>query len=381
MKIGILTFHRAYNYGAVLQAYALNRILNGKGADTETIDYTPNQFLRYYKYSIKPSFSRKYLMSKVKALLLYRTINRRCRTFDRFVDKYIKLSPKKYDTIGDFANGEVNYDLYIAGSDQVWNYSLADFDPIFFLDFPDASGKKKYSYAASIGKEEIPEGLLDDYHQRLKDFEIISVREKKDALTVRQLVDKQVVISCDPTLLLTAVEWKRLIKEDNQDDYILVYYVIKSKELLKNAAELSQKTGLKVKCLSSNMAFDSLSGRLTNKYGFEIDNTASPTEFLQAILNASYVMTNSFHGTVFSILFHKQFLSSTVRDNGVENNRNINILEILGLEDRKLEKGIEQIFDIVNWETVDQSIEAIKKSSVEYLEHIIRENDNDKSLY
>ena len=376
MKIGILTFHRAYNYGAVLQAYALNSVLNKKGTDTETIDYTPDQFLRYYKKIIKPSFSRKYLVSKVKAFLLFRTISRRCRVFDQFVDEFIKLSPKKYDITSDFANGEVIYDVYIAGSDQVWNYSLADFDPIFFLDFPDASSKKKYSYAASIGKEEIPEDLLDDYHRRLKQFEIVSVREKKDALIVRQLVNKQVILSCDPTLLLTADEWKELIKEEHQNDYILVYYVIKSKKLLKKAAELSQKTGLKVKCLSSNMAFDSLSGRLTNRYGFGIDNTASPIEFLQAILNASYVMTNSFHGTVFSILFHKQFLSSTVRDNGVEICRITNILETLGLEDRKLEKGIGQIFSTVNWEKVDQSIELIKEKSVEYLEQIIRENDN-----
>ena len=215
-KIGILTYHRAYNYGAVLQAYALQSAIQNINYNVEIIDYCCDY--------IEKIGSEKSIKNIIKFILSGRRINQTKKKFVKFRNDKLNLSNNDFnrDTIKEIAD---LYDIYIVGSDQVWNYQGSNFDKTYFLDFVKQNTKKK-SYAASFGISKIPPKYEKEYIRLLNKFSDISVREKQGINIINNLLGKDCELVLDPTLLLSKKEWKEKTSISNR--------IIKEKYLLKS---------------------------------------------------------------------------------------------------------------------------------------------------
>ena len=375
-RIAVVTFHRAYNYGAVLQACALTWALRENGAVCELLDYYP----RYFKnmYCVLPSniFSSSGMKTLFCHTFLWHILAKRNKGFERFLKENASLSETSYD---DLKNTALPYDAFIAGSDQIWSPSIARFDPVFFLSTEVFSGKLKYSYAASFGLPYIPEELRSAYQKRLNDYRLVSVRERSGISIIESLTGKKSVVSCDPSLLPEIETWNKLCGETPviKGEYIFLYYVKQPAEIREYAARLAEKTNCKVVCLSCIFSNSNrnrifyMSGTADRKDGFLCANTASPDEFLNLIKYAKYVLTSSFHGTVFSILFHKLFLTQTVWNDGGRNERVLNLLDSFALTGRSINEANHDINRKVNWREIDEKIYKLRREGVKYLQMIL----------
>ena len=218
-RIGILTFHTAINYGAVLQAYALQKYLNEQGYDCEVIDYQCKKINDNYKIlKIKSKNLKKIIISFLKAPLLF--LQR--KKFKKFVINNIRLSNQKYYPYN-ITSSNKYYDCFITGSDQVWNLSLTNNDMSYFLDF---ATKKRISYAASNGTEEISEKDFKKVSNYLQKFSAISVREKGLQNSLMNKISISIIKVLDPVFLLDVESWNNLLPNFNcKEKYILAYII------------------------------------------------------------------------------------------------------------------------------------------------------------
>ena len=329
-KVAILTFHRTNNYGAALQAYALQKVLNEK-YEAEILDYR-NPYLEslYLQNNLN-------IKSKIRVIarrLVYpkRTaqLDKRRRRFEKFFEQYFVLSDTAYSQ-DNVAQADGRYDAFIAGSDQVWNLHLSRGDWNYFLEF--VPPEKRYSYAASIAMNRTDEGnerIRDDLNQ----FQSILVRESKAVDFLSAIgVTKPVTAVSDPVFLLGADKWRELIPSDSnpraKKKYVLLYTVANATNSLEFAKRLAQRENLAVVSLSSKQSVNVAEG-VTNILD------AGPIEFLEYIRNASFVVTSSFHALAFSVIFNVPFYYELCRDGGNNNERLENVAGILHLKDREI---------------------------------------------
>ncbi len=371
-RIAIVTFHRAYNYGAVLQACALNRFLKDKAVLCDVLDYYPKYFHKMYHILPYRYFSANGNKTLVCHLLLFNVLSRRNRGFERFLRRNVSLSQNTYSSLNGVC---LPYDAYIAGSDQIWNTAAAKFDPAFFLSMNLFSNKAKYSYAASFGLKKIPNELKDAYLKRLDDFRMISVREESGVSIVEELIGRSPEVVCDPTFLLDTKIWDDICgdKKIIDGDYIFLYYVKQPTEIREFAMQLAKDKHCKVVCLScyfvenNRLKYNFLSGKEDRSCGFLSVNSASPDEFVNLIKHAKYVLTSSFHGTVFSALYHKSFLSQTIWNDGSSNERVVNLLNKLGLLNQSINSKFPNIDNEINWDIVDNAVNKLRQDGSNYL--------------
>lgn len=336
MKIGIITIHKINNYGSVFQAFALQDTCEKLGYKTEIIDYLfPNEFqssIGVKSASIKVRRKDKF----IKYLYALELIKQH-KGIASFVERYQHLSPKEYLSPTDLAANAPNYDIYLTGSDQLWNPNYCSGDPSFFLEFAPAD-KKRVAYAASFGVSSVGKEYADKFSTYLKKYSAIGVRENSGVKLVEELTErKDTEVVLDPTLLLNKNEWskiavpQRLVKEK----YILCYYLNYSFDSFpyvdKLAKHIQQITGYKlVKVARPPKKFYE-----ANTYHVV---GASPEEFLALVRDAELVLTTSFHGTAFAVNFEKP-LFSVVASRKSGDSRQISLLNNVGLSDRVLEMG------------------------------------------
>ena len=364
MKVRIVTFHRAHNYGAVLQCFALNTFISNLGFLCDTLDYWPSCFKEWY-YCWRPfKLFHPPVKTWVKRFSIRKILRKRNKNFEVFIKTYIPLTNKTYYDHGSLNKMSSDVDVYVAGSDMIWNYKCCRFDPVYFLDFHDAKDKKRISYAASFGDDSIPDDKLNEYRRRIGLFDLISVRESQGKEYVRSLINSKAIINCDPTLLLTTEQWIDSFElTDKGEKHIFVYYVEMTQDLQKAALELSKQHGFKVVSMPCNTKKEMLSG-LNDKYLCDIfDSTGSPLDFLSYVYNSEYILTNSFHGLVFSLLFHKKFLVKLDNDNHI-NVRAKNLMSLVGVESREFNKC--DINDNIDWEYVDKKINILRNEARVY---------------
>lgn len=363
-RIGIITFHRAINYGAVLQTVGLYQTLKNmkksSGIEIEIIDYR-NAFIEKM-YSPFYSYNDSLIKSLVKVPLYFGLKFSKKRKFMDFIKENVILS-KKYTQMN-INDAETEYDIIITGSDQVWNDRCAEFDAVYFLNFVKESFKKN-SYAASLGMKKIPQELEKEYKERLQDFNNLSVREESANVKLTQLLErKDIQTVLDPTLICDEMMWKKMASElFAQEKYILLYMVNSPIELLEFAKKLSQKTGYPIYFISDKL--------FSRHKALNYLSNVSPQEFLGLIKNAEYVVTNSFHGTAFSIIFEKNFYVELNTNMGI-NNRAKELLELTDLLERDIQYYEEiGISKIINWNEVKRKLEIERKSSLDYLKQMI----------
>ena len=335
-QIRILTLWYANNMGAQLQALALCRFLNAQGDfNCRLLRYHPVNSERSWIYLSKSKYWKAILKNIILCFRidLYLKKKKKNKLMKDFIKKYQLLSDEEYWNYEELHKTPPSADVFIAGSDQIWNFILRK-DSSFFLDFiPNNTTTKRIAYAPSIADPWIEKDYAD-ISRYLNNIDYLSVREKDDVKIVEKLSDKKVYHVCDPVFLLESAVWRKLaITPNYKGEYIFCYFLNPSNLALKLVKKIKKITQLPVIYLNLD-----LFRKLKADYTYEV---AGPLEFLGFIINAKYVLTNSFHGSAFSIIFKKDF---SVVHRKVSNSRLQSLFDIFGLNDRFLDN--EKIDDL-----------------------------------
>lgn len=357
-KIGILTFQRAVNYGASLQMYALQKMVKELGAEAEIIDYDcPRISDCYQAFPLRALVHPRLFWH---AVLNYKEQSHRNQKFDQFEKKHMtfseKLDKKALSQVAD------RYDAYIVGSDQVWNPLITGGDSAYFLDFV-KDRQKKFAYAASFGVSSWPVGY-PSAGEMLEDFRAISTREKTGAGIVRTVTEKTppLSVSVDPVFLPGRAIWQHFVKPaTGQKPYLFIYVVGsgKQEEVYRTAAELAKEKHLEI----INLRY----GKPLRHKEFSVGHLAyeaGPDEFVSYIANAECVVTDSFHATAFSTIFHKDMYVSKPEK---VSSRITDLFDVAGIAGRFIGEKMQPI----DWDSVDERLKKAKADSLRYLKEII----------
>lgn len=363
MKVGILTYHNAINYGAVLQAYALQNTVAGLGMDCEIIDYRCPAVERQYRR--KKLSERAHWKVYVLDFLSGHRLDDKKAAFKRFAGKHLVLSEEMKNVTSDNLQG---YDVVISGSDQVFNPRNTAGDSAFLLDFD--CGAKKLAYAASVGNNAFFDLWYDkyniDYKKLMSNFNAISFREKDAADYAENLFGRKFETVLDPVLLAGRDFWAKFA-EKPKEEYIFVYNLGNIPGLVKYVRKIRKITGFKVYTVNKDLKGDVL------LFGNENVSSLSPEDFVKMLSGAQYVVTDSFHGTAFSILFHKNFYSVSNPAKGNTNSRLYSLLDNLNLTDR-IVTGMENVNlkDVKNYNDVDEKMKIMRAQSLDWLENALK---------
>lgn len=394
IKIGIITILRCNNYGAELQAFATQKKIELMGYDAEIIDYL------YYKHPhFKPTKASSPINISIKnrciEFIKYRILNpliehilpifipaqkRRNQKFNSFHELNTKLSPQ-YRSYEKLYQNHKNYDVYMVGSDQVWNpYTGTNLAPYFLTFAP--QNAPKIAYASSFGVSQIPEKLIPQYKTWLNFINSLSVREEAGIKIIKQITGRDAELVIDPTLLLNSKEWEMISSTGYypEGDYILIYQVSYNKFIVDFAKYLSQ--------INNNIPVYSIVFRtfLNHKdAGIQNITDAGPADFVSLISHAKLVVTSSFHGTAFSINLKKQFFTILNR-NGKRNSRITSLLKQLDLSERIIydDSDLKSVHIVeYNTENTQKKLSALRASSETYIDNAISSFKNynyDKSI-
>ena len=369
-KIGIITFHYAHNYGALLQVYALIKIINKLDYEPIVINYIQKNKMKTYsliRFSKNPINCIKLLYDSFK---YYKYNKKRYDNFEKFINKNLKLT-KEYKSLNELKNDSPKFDCYITGSDQVWNPDITKgLSDAYTLNFGD-DGINRISYAASIGKSSLGN---EDYKTKISKINYISVREKTAKDLLEPVLNRKIEVVLDPTLLISGKDWEEYFDLKNAVDekYILTYYVEENDEYVKIVNELSKKTNLKV-----------INFEKRNKHNYtnfmKSAYTEGPEEFVRLIKNAEYIVTTSFHATVFSILFHKKFFVIPHKTTG---SRVTDLIDKLQIKNRiyyTIEefKSNENYYEDVDYTMADKILLEEREKSINFLKKAIEKKKED----
>lgn len=358
MKIGIITYHRAHNYGAVLQCYALSTKLTLCGHTVDVIDYYPNYFKEQYAiFSIK-KFRKMSLRSKISYLWLfimtYSTRNKRKKLFNAFIDK-LPLTRKQYNEQDCMFE---NYDAIFFGSDQIWNPTLTfGEDKIFSGNF-DKNGAKFIAYAASTSPQILNKKYERYFSGIIERYNSISVREESLANYLNNIKPETALVVLDPVLLLNEKKWSEIAIEPREKNYLLIYTVPQSEKVWELARMIAKEKQLKIIEVRPNVKVNRKKNVL---------QSVSPEEFLGYFKYASYIVTTSFHGTAFSVKFRKQF--STLKFGTHVDDRAFNLLSSIGLEERMI--PIEKLHvpnNSIDYSQIEYKLNSHIEASIKFIE-------------
>ena len=314
MRAGIVTFHKADNYGAVLQAYALQKKLTDLGVDSDFLEFdAPDRKAEPFDGPARkgpPAFVER-LREAGKA---------RTALFDEFRRRYLRCSaPPRGERAG-----ELNdlYDVFLAGSDQIWNLRLPEADARYFLPF--ATPEKRVSYAASFGMDKIPDNLRDWYAERLAGFRAISVREERGRELVQELTGRDCTVCLDPVLLLDRADWQALTVPCGDKPYLFLYMVGYDSGLAARAKHEAEEQGLELRTAMAGFI---------PQYGFTAWSGVDVEQWLSLIYGCDGVFTNSFHCTAFAMLFGRPVMTALLQDGLARRNRRlVELLRLGGAE-------------------------------------------------
>lgn len=346
LKIGIITFHKARNYGAILQCYGLQKAIDQFGYDPEVLNYDCKNISNDYRLLKTNS-----IVNFIKSLILFPALYRKEKKFNRFISQYLKVSDDMPKLILDHEIS--NYDAIVTGSDQVWNCKLTGGDSTYFLDFvPDH--RKRLSYAASFGIKEIPEERNGFYQKNLEGMGHLSVREKTAAAMIEQLCGRRAEVVLDPVFLQTAEQWRTIMPKKREKGYVFVY--MPGKHTLECAANLARRKGLTI----IFCAYDISLRKFKQNIG-DIRLSLGPDEFLSLLDGADYVVTGSFHATAFSLILQKRFFVEVPPKVG---SRITDLLDSFDLRDR-IFNGAGALEDReIDWSKVEQRMNHLRQQSM-----------------
>ena len=381
MKIGIVTFHNAHNYGAVLQAWSLQEYLRQQGHEAQIVNLRLPSIDKLYQLTYKTTSNLLghgwlnrfagdvyYWLRCTSYRFTDPARSRKFRAFEHFINHKLPVTKEEYPSYVELQQAKLHYNALIAGSDQIWNVKMMKgMDLAYFLQFANRDALR-ISYAASIGSEEIPPEYRLLFQRYLREFDSISVREKKAQEQIRQLTDQPVDLVADPTFLLDRGTFEKLKKNPRTSGkYIYVHNVHLKRvdnSLNSVAEEMSKRLNLPIIHNWDRKVFSREAGHFTG--GIE--------EFLGYVANAEYVVTNSFHCTVFALIFNRNFITVPHYTNP---DRMKNLLEELGLSNHLLSHGSmipEDLSELsIDYPAVEARKEAMGDHARAFLDRALKE--------
>lgn len=372
MKIDIITLHRVRNYGSSLQTLATQQIFEELGCQAEIIDYYPERYtsfglLKRLKYKSDKLAKNPILLFGARVIISFSYIKKKI-VFDSFLKKYIKITPKTYRTEKELLEDIPVADAYCTGSDQVWNsYWNEGVDRPLYLSFV-PENKFRFSYAASIGNSELSQNEIKEIKPMLALYKHITVRENTGINIMRSVGFEGIQQMIDPTLLFKGKQWQKYTSDKFKNKkYVVTYNLHHDKKIDDYAMKVAEANGLKVYNITYNI--HDIVRKGTIKWCPKIE------EYLGLIRDAQYVITDSFHATVFSILFNKKFMviypeqaSSRIRS----------ILELLNLQDRGCDDmpDVQQVMNEIDFSNIDNILDIERERAISYLKEVIDEIGN-----
>lgn len=381
-KVGICACYNSKNYGSMLQAYATQVAIERLGYSSEYIVYRKKKDVRFIIKQLPRLLNKNLLFDKAlvvkKKLALkmhpeqQRNESIREKAFIRFQKNYYGAFSEPYYGFDQLSDGANNYSTVLVGSDQLWTPGglATNFYNLMFV--PDEINK--VSYATSFGVSSIPWYQTKRTRQYLKRINHISVREIKGAEIVKSISGRNAEVVADPTLLLTSADWNEKVPEKRivGEPYIFCYFLGENIEHRRIALNLQKQTGLKIVCTPFLDSYVSYDERFGDYQLFDI----GPDDFINLIRGAKYILTDSFHGSVFSIIHHKKFIIlDRFLDGGQSRNSRIDSLcNTLGLQKRRFDPSVDiltQIESYIDYEAADQKQELLRAKSLEFLRNSI----------
>jgi len=373
-SVGIITYHHYYNYGTMLQAYALQKKIELLGYHSELIDFKQNNnptALQLIGIRIRriPAYIREHKKYSTLAALKVQ-FSERNQLYEDFYKKHLKVGDVRYSSSEELKANPPKYEGYVVGSDQTWNPYVANNPEAFYLSFV-ADDRKKGSYAPSLAVSHLTEEQKIMFCERLKRFRFLSCRESAGAKLLEETLGRHVTNVIDPTLLLDWNEWEAVSSEEKIDKpYILTYFLGDVKEHRDFVHKLAKQSGLKVVAIP--VSYLDIIDPVAEKHW------VGPDKFLSLIKNAEYVCTDSFHGTMFSINFGVKFFSfckTKDAEKSSENSRLYSALELFGLSSRLVsskneEQWLRELSEI-DYESVQRVLNQERKRASEYLSEML----------
>lgn len=353
MKIYIITIHCIHNFGSVFQSYALVEYLRNKGYKAEIIDYRPDYYSR----------GRNAIKSYISKLLNFVPYLRQHARYNRFIEKEIPKTAKVYYTINDLKSATADDAVFIAGGDQIWNsFHPCGRDDAYKLTF--VKEKPKFAFGTSMGRNSFSCEELESIAQNISDFISVGLREQSTVGMLKPYVNVPVSHVCDPVLLLDKNAYSRFIggKPIIKEPYLLMYLADKSELLEKTVSHLSEKMGLKVVHVCG------FRKKCTCDYFLK---DTGPEDLLNLIYYSSFVVSASFHATLFSLLFEKQFC--TLLPEAGTNTRIEDLLGFYGLNNRIMrhEDEIHHVDELIDYSEVSIKREQFSEASRKKLNEIL----------
>ena len=364
MKIGILTFHRAHNYGAMLQAYALLHVLQSKGHNVEFISYRQPKIEEAYQSWTWQYDSKQSIVTNVKNLVstvitLRRRIKRR-HIFISFASRFLPES-REY-TKKELLESHLNYDAVFFGSDQIWTTRfLSVFDDVFWGDVKLNKGKK-IAYAPSMELKSVSDAEKDYIRRHIKNFDCISAREIHMSELLESITGLKVPTVIDPTLLCRKEDYLPLIESSKcvpSESYVLVYQVGHHAIV----EDIAQKVAGQLNCQIIEIGSRVL---LHNSNTYKDD--CSPADFVSLVANAKFIVSCSFHGTAFSVNFHKPFYSVLIEGLDSRVTSFLSQLDIMKYGVRTIDEVDVEDAMSIDYTEVEEKLERLRESSLSYIE-------------
>jgi hypothetical protein len=366
-KIGIVTtWQLPDNYGSQLQCYALQQVLRQLGYDPFLIKYDRAKIskTRMIFHWLSVLFTLQ--LSRVIKSVAQRTTNFKTKTIDRGFDRFMEIHIKSTEMIYSLAelkNNPPQADYYVCGSDNIW----MNYDKGYFLEWGNIS-IPRIAYAPSFARESISKNFRNKLSRSLKRFAVVTVREESGVEICRQAGHKNVLVVPDPTLLLTQQDYFQLYPSVDKNKYVsekyLLFYLLSEKTDIDFDAIISfaKQRGVKLICVQANGNYRTMSEEFVTVY-------PTLSEWLFLMANAEYVLTNSFHGTVFSIIFNKKFgfYPQTPRnDNADPNIRMHDFLHSLKLTDHLITGDLKILDDFIDYEQVNMTLNTQRETVKNY---------------
>lgn len=355
-KVAILTFHRALNYGAKYQAFALLSAIN-QYCDGYILDYRCEQIEKFYYDKVGMKGKCKNILKWMLFPKYMKDLKCRKQRFQKF-DFFYKYS--KTFTSQNINEADQEFDVFIAGSDQIWNPILTGNDLNFFLPF--CEEEKRNAYAASLGKAKLTDFNGDNLNELLKNFKTITVREVSMVDSIKSLVPEVNPLSvCDPVFLLEASEWKtrlHLKKTISEEKYIFIYIVAPQTYAIDKAQQIAKQKGWNIKYIDM--------GR-TRCEGIEAVNDAGPIEFLNLMINAELVITTSFHALALSMIFHKPVQFELSKEKINANARLVDLATQVNMMKYEITTVDNVIYDDYEWGRIDNVIAEMRNDATDLL--------------
>ena len=373
MKVSIITRHAIPNYGSVLQSYASVKMFENLGYDAEILNYVRYDERGKESVITNCPIGKTGFKNKLKRIayfcLQYPNALKMNKTFEKFQKQYLRLSNNTYGSIDELKKDLPDSDVFVTGSDQVWGkIGSSEYDPAYFLNFVPAN-KHKIAYSSSFGKTDLKEVLIKELDGLLESYNSILVREKSAVEIIEKYTKQSAKHILDPTLMLSQDKWNELCEPTGIEgtDYIFVYQLHHNKEMENYVTRIQKETGLPVYRVHPSIFYSLKPGQFIH--------LPTPGQFLSYIKNAKYMITDSFHGTVFSIIFNNQFIDIIPELTGT---RIYSLLDMIGQSDRILKdmNDFSWIDKTIDYNVVNSIIEEKKKETFDTLIQSLPERNN-----